>query len=95
MSPRLDPNFSTNGCVYLAYVYEIAGNPNDPGTKTSRPAANPPNPDVALAGSEVVILGSIGTPLCSNYPAGSDCIPADEVTHTLDTIQDSLREDQP
>jgi hypothetical protein len=81
--------------VYLAYVYQITRDPNDPGTKTSTPAADSANPDVALAGREVVVLGSIGSAPCINYPAGPDCIPADEVTHTLDTLQDSLREDQP
>ena len=55
----LDPNFSTNGYVYLLYTVEAGGNPSDCGAKTarlSRVTANPSNPDVALSGSEVFIL---------------------------------------
>src|SRR5258706_3462700 len=61
-------------------------------TRVERQLASPvtadhANPDVALAGSEVVILGSIGTPPCSSHPAGSDCIADDSGTHTLGTIR--------
>ena len=68
-----DPQFATNGYVYLSYTFENAGNPNDTGaaarrgSRASRPS--PSNPDVALAGSETTILGSIGTPPCSALPA--------------------------
>ena len=58
----LDPAFATNGFVYLLYSFEEAGDPNDCGAKTSRltrVTANPSNPDVALAGSETVIIGGI------------------------------------
>ena len=84
------PDFGNNGFVYLSYVYENAGNPNDSGPRTSRLTrvrANPSNPDVALPGSEVVILGSIGTPPCSAYPIGADCIGADGGSHTLGTLR--------
>src|SRR5437870_4781558 len=84
----LDPNFATNGYVYLFYTYEPNGNPNDTAPKTSRltrVTANPTNPDVALANSEIVLLGSIGAAPCSQYPAGSDCIGSDSVEHTADT----------
>ncbi|MFN0124952.1 MAG: PQQ-dependent sugar dehydrogenase, partial [Blastocatellia bacterium] len=86
----LDPNFATNGYVYLLYTYEPNGNPNDTAPKTSRltrVTANPTNPDVALANSEIVILGSIGVAPCSQYPAGSDCIGSDSVEHTADTLR--------
>src|SRR5258707_2410807 len=84
------PDFANYGLVYLTYVFEEGGNPNDTGPKTARftrVTADPANPDVALAGSEVVILGSIGTPPCSSHPAGSDCIADDSGTHTLGTIR--------
>jgi hypothetical protein len=58
------PDFANNGYVYLSYVFEERGNPNDSNPKTSRVVrvtANPANLDVALAGSSRVILGSIGT----------------------------------
>jgi glucose/arabinose dehydrogenase len=86
----LDPAFATNGHVYLLYTYEDAGNPNDPSPKTARltrVTADPANPDVALANSEVVLLGSVGTPPCSNYPATADCIGADADSHTIGTVR--------
>jgi glucose/arabinose dehydrogenase len=84
------PNFAANGYVYLTYVYEGGGNPNDQSAKTSRltrVTANPSNPDVALPGSEVIVLGTIGTAPCSAQPAGADCIPADGGSHTLGSLQ--------
>ncbi|MEV6932012.1 LamG-like jellyroll fold domain-containing protein [Dactylosporangium sp. NPDC051485] len=85
-----DPDFVTNGYVYLTYVYENTSNPNDPGAKTSRlvrVTADPANPDRALAGSETVILGSVGTAPCSAQPTGADCIPADGSSHTIGALQ--------
>jgi len=38
----LDPNFATNGYVYLAYVYEGGGNPNDQGPKSPASAESKP-----------------------------------------------------
>jgi glucose/arabinose dehydrogenase len=54
-----DPGYSTNRYLYMTYVYEPDGNPNDPGPKTSRlvrVTADPNHPDVMLPGSEVVLL---------------------------------------
>lgn len=86
----LDPNFASNGYVYLLYTYEPNGNPNDAAPKTARLTrmqTNPTNPDVALTNSEVVLLGSIGTAPCSQYPAGSDCIGNDTDSHSADTLR--------
>ena len=86
----LDPNFATNGYVYLLYTYEPNGNPNDSAPKTARltrMTANPNNPDVALANSEIVLLGSLGTAPCSQYPAGADCIGNDADAHSADTLR--------
>ena len=86
----LDPNFSTNGYVYLAYTYEPNGNPNDPAPKTNRLTrmqADPSNPDIVLANSETVLLGSIGTAPCSNYPDGADCIGSDSDSHSAGMIR--------
>ena len=50
-----DPNFASNGYVYVSYTYENAGNPNDQGPKTARLTritASPTNPDVALPGRD-------------------------------------------
>jgi glucose/arabinose dehydrogenase/chitodextrinase len=84
-----DPDFATNGFVYMSYTFEEGGNPNDSGPKTSRLTrvrADPANPDRALAGSETVIMGSIGTPPCSAHPAGSDCIAADSGSHSIGNL---------
>lgn len=86
----LDPNFSTNGYVYLAYTFEPNGNPNDPAPKTNRLTrmqADPANLDVVLPNSETVLLGSIGTAPCSNYPDGSDCIGSDSDSHSAGMIR--------
>jgi glucose/arabinose dehydrogenase len=85
----LDPNFSSNGFIYLTYVFENGGDPENDDPKTQRLVrvqANPANPDVALAGSETILLGSISTPPCSNFPEGSDCIPSDIGAHTIDHL---------
>ena len=81
-----DPNFETNGYVYLSYTYENTGNPNSSGSKTSRLTrvqASGANPNVAIPGSETVILGSIGTPPCTGLPASADCIASDSGSHTI------------
>lgn len=85
----LDPDFANNGYVYMTYTYENTANPHDPGPKTSRLSrmtVNPANPNVALSNSEVVILGSLSNPPCSQYPATADCIAADGGSHTIGSI---------
>ena len=80
----LDPDFDTNGYIYLYYVVE-----NSPdsfsGPKTAQLLRVTANGDVALPGSELVLLGSItgdaAQPSCSDFPAGVDCIPADGASH--------------
>jgi glucose/arabinose dehydrogenase/chitodextrinase len=84
------PDFANNGYVYMSYAYEPFGNPNDVNPRTTRltrVTANPANPDVALPNTEVVILGSLGIPPCSQYPAGADCIPFDSGSHGLGNLQ--------
>jgi glucose/arabinose dehydrogenase len=84
-----DPDFANNGYVYMTYVYEPTADPNFTGARTSRltrATADPANPDVALAGSEIVILGSVGTAPCSAQPAGADCIPADGSSHSIGNV---------
>ncbi|MCH8008766.1 MAG: PQQ-dependent sugar dehydrogenase, partial [Chloroflexi bacterium] len=81
----LDPDFDSNGYVYLFFTYE--NNASDTsGPKTARLIRITANGDVAVPGSESVILGSqVGTPSqpsCEDFPAGTDCIPADSLSHT-------------
>ncbi len=81
-----DPNFETNGYIYLSYTYENTGNPNSAGSKTSRLTrvqASGANPNVSIPGSETVILGSVGTPPCTGLPASADCIASDSGSHTI------------
>ena len=78
-----DPNFAQNGYVYLSYTYENAGDPNSNGARTSRLTRVTASGDMAVPGSEVTILGSLGTPPCSQYGPNADCIAADSGSHTL------------
>src|SRR4051794_16585893 len=84
-----DPQFETNGYVYMSYTFENAGDPNSTAARTSRltrVTASSTNPDVALPATETVILGGIGTPPCLGLPPNSDCIAADSGTHTLGAL---------
>ena len=80
----LDPDFETNGYVYLYYTYE-----NDPahptGPKTGQLLRVTAAGDVAVPGNELVLLGSVvgdpAEPSCDDFPLGSDCIPADGCCH--------------
>lgn len=84
MGLALDPNFETNGYVYLYYVVE-----NSPGAfsgpKTAQLRRVTANGNVVLPGSEFVLLGSItgdaSQPSCSDFQPGVDCIPADGPGH--------------
>ena len=81
----LDPGFDSNGYVYLFFTYE--NNASDTsGPKTGRLIRITADGDVAVPDSESVILGSeVGSasqPSCEDFPAGTDCIPADSLSHT-------------
>lgn len=81
-----DPNFSTNGFIYVSYVYE--NNASDySGTKTSRLSRLTASGDTALPSSETVILGKNVGASCQNFPAGTDCIPADNPSHSVGQIR--------
>ena len=58
----LDPNFATNGFVYLFHTLEESGNTTSCGAKTSRlirVTASPPTSDVAQPNSQITILSGI------------------------------------
>ena len=85
----LDPNFAANGFVYLLYTFEDGGTPGV-GPKTARLTrvkADTNNPDLVQANSEVILMGKIGTPPCSNSPVGSDCMASDSGAHTIGTVR--------
>jgi glucose/arabinose dehydrogenase/chitodextrinase len=84
-----DPNFASNGRIYMTYTFENAGSPNSSAPRTARltrVVADPANPDVALQGSEQVILGSVGTPPCTALPNSADCIGSEAGSHTLGSL---------
>ncbi len=84
----LDPNFAANGWVYLLYTFEDGGDPNGPKTaRLARVKADPSNPDVAQANSEVILMGKISAPPCSQYAVGSDCMASDSGAHTIGTVR--------
>lgn len=85
----LDPNFSSNGYFYLAYVYEPNGCGSATGDtpRTQRVSrfqmTDPANPDTASAATETVLIGSVTDPNCN---LSSDCMPNDIGTHTIDHL---------
>lgn len=88
-SIALDPNFATNGYMYVAYTHDV--NPDDfTGVKASRVIRLTITGDTAPMASQQIVLGSlVGTPAnpsCDSYPAGSDCIPSDARTHSIDQL---------
>ncbi|MGB2696094.1 MAG: PQQ-dependent sugar dehydrogenase [Dehalococcoidia bacterium] len=80
----LDPNFETNGYVYLYYTLERQG-ANPKGPRTARLVRVTAGGDIAAAGSEMVLLGSVvgdsSRPSCADLPVGNDCLPADGCCH--------------
>ena len=80
-----DPNFGTNGHVYLYYTYE--NNPSTyEGTKTARLTRVTVSGDTASRASETTILGSVVGNSCNAFPAGADCIPTDGPGHSTGAI---------
>ena len=86
----LDPNFSQNGYMYLAYTYENTPGQNYSGPKTGRIVRLTVVGDTANLSSKVVILGTVGgtiaQPSCLNFATTSDCIPSDANTHSMGAL---------
>jgi len=86
-SIALDPNFSQNGYIYLAYTFENTPGQNYTGPKTGRIVRFTVVGDTANFNSRVVILGTVGGdathPSCSNFAANTDCILSDANTHSM------------
>jgi len=87
----LDPNFSQNGYLYLAYTFENTPGQNYTGPKTGRIIRLTVIGDTASLSSKVVILGSIGgsasQPSCLNFATTSDCIASDSNTHSMGALR--------
>lgn len=81
-----DPNFATNGYVYLLFTYE--NNASDyNGTKTARLSRFTASGDTASLSSEAVILGASVGSSCQNFPAGADCLPSDNPSHSIGQVR--------
>ncbi len=82
----IDPDFFSNGYVYLLYTYEH--DPDDyEGPKTARLTRVTVVGDEASPDTEVVILGTVSGAPCGDFPPGADCIPGDAQHHTASDIR--------
>lgn len=81
-----DPNFITNGYLYLSYTYENTPGANFSGPKTVHIARVTVVGDSADESSKVILAGTIdgdGTnPSCENFLVTADCIPSDSPSHS-------------
>jgi glucose/arabinose dehydrogenase len=82
----VDPNFASNGYIYLLYTYENnAGQYN--GAKSARLSRFTMSGDTASRATEQVILGTLVGAGCDSFPAGSDCLPSDYFSHTVGNLK--------
>ncbi|MEZ4569725.1 MAG: PQQ-dependent sugar dehydrogenase [Thermomicrobiales bacterium] len=81
LSIAVDPNFDSNGYVYLLFTYEHDES-NYSGTKTGRLIRVTATGNTASPSSAVTILGSQAGDSCDNFPVGTDCIPSDGPSHS-------------
>ncbi len=79
-----DPDFATNGYVYLFYPYDDGLAPD--AAKTLRLTRITVVGDTASPASEVVLIGSLTSPACSATPGAGDCIPNDWYGHASGNI---------
>jgi glucose/arabinose dehydrogenase len=82
LSLALDPDFATNGFLYLLYTFDDDAT-DDTGPKTGRLARYTVVGDSASPDSELVLLGSVVGSSCNALPKGSDCIPSDATSHSV------------
>jgi glucose/arabinose dehydrogenase len=81
----LDPNFASNGYIYLLYPYEATAT-DDAGGKTARLSRYTVVGDTASPATETVLLGTNAGSACTQFPVGSDCIPAEWYGHGVGDI---------
>ena len=82
----VDPNFASNGYVYFLYTFENDINQYS-SSKTGRLARYTVSGDTASKASEFVVLGHWVGPSCESFPAGFDCIPSDNLSHSVGDIK--------
>ncbi|HXJ40148.1 MAG TPA: NPCBM/NEW2 domain-containing protein, partial [Bryobacteraceae bacterium] len=81
-----DPNFASNGFIYLAYTYENDATQYS-GPKTARLSRFSVVGDTASPASERVILGTLVGSTCDNFAIGADCLPSDGPTHSVGSVK--------
>ncbi len=81
-----DPNFASNGYVYLLYTYENSPGINISGAKTARIVRITVTGDTASESSKVVLVGAVGgnvtSPSCEDFAVTADCIASDSNSHS-------------
>jgi glucose/arabinose dehydrogenase len=81
----VDPEFETNGYVYLLYTYDDGSELHAP--KTSRLTRITVKPNDTVENPETVLLGSIGTAPCPQPDNAVDCIPSNSDSHSIGTVR--------
>jgi len=83
----VDPNFSSNGYLYLSYTYENTPGANITGAKTGRIVRITVTGDTADESSKVVLVGTVpgnaAAPSCDDIAVTADCIPSDSSSHSV------------
>ena len=91
------PDFPNTPYVYLLYVYDPPGAADNGGgarvSRLLRVTANPANTNVALPGSEVVLLGTNSTFANIGDPNGNDGVPSCQTGNVF--VQDCIASDSP
>jgi len=85
LSIAADPDFATNGYVYLFFTWDDDAT-DDADGHTGRLARYTVVGDTASRASETVILGTVVGQTCDVFPPGSDCFPSEGITHTVGDI---------
>ena len=80
-----DPNFATNHFVYLLYTYENDSTSYS-GPKTARLSRVTASGDTASP-ALTTILGKLVGPGCDSFPAGSDCLPSENSSHSIGNVK--------
>jgi glucose/arabinose dehydrogenase/peptidoglycan/xylan/chitin deacetylase (PgdA/CDA1 family) len=83
----VDPNFATNGYLYLSYTFENTPGLNIAGPKTGRIVRVTVVGDQADESSKFVLVGTVPgdatNPSCENFAVTVDCIPSDSNSHSV------------
>ena len=83
----VDPNFATNGYIYVSYTFENSPGFNIAGPKTGRIVRLTVVGDTASESSKLVLVGSVGgsatSPSCENFAVTDDCIASDSNSHSV------------